>query len=181
MPKIAAIVLSLLAVVSCTKTSKPEEFRSDRGYRIMFDEAYYVTVDTPFEDAWSAVRKALEDLGWPIASEDEPSGMIATDEIEIGTNRDPYACRQWPGSLTRVDEMKCRLTVHVGAEDGQLMRIRAATHIEGRYVYLSSNGEEKVGGWWECTSTGEIESEFFDAVLSHLEPLKYNNQIYRPS
>lgn len=177
--RIPAVVLSIFLVVSCTKTSKPEEFRSDRGYKIMFEESYYVVVDVPFEDAWMAVLLSLEDLDWTVGTQIETSGMIATEEQTIGTNRDRYACRQWPGSRTRVDEMKCKLAVHVGSADGGATRIRASTSIEGRYVYLSSNGEEKIGGWWQCTSTGAIEGELFDAVLSRLEPLQYDQGVYR--
>jgi hypothetical protein len=178
MRKIVALVLSVAVSASCAKTSKPDEFRSDRGYEIFFEESYYVTLDVAFEDVWSAVRMSLADLDWNVADEVESSGMIATDEQTIGTNRDPYACRQWPGSQTRIDELKCRLTVQIGTED-DLTRIRASTRIEGRYVYLSSTGEEKIGGWWECTSTGEIEGELFDAVLSRLEPLRYDPPVYR--
>ena len=178
MSRITAVILSIVFFSSCAKTSKPDEFRSDRGYKILVDESYYVALEVPFEDAWAAVRMSLEELGWTVATEIETSGMIATEETTIGTNRDPYACRQWPGSRTRVDEMKCRLSVQVGSDDA-VTRIRASTHIEGRYVYLSSSGEEKIGGWWECTSTGEIEGELFDAVLSRLEPLKYEPPVYR--
>ncbi|MBP2680597.1 MAG: hypothetical protein H6Q78_460 [Candidatus Krumholzibacteriota bacterium] len=178
MCRIAVLVLAIIVSASCSKTSKPDEFRSDRGYRILFDESYYVTLDVPFEDAWSAVRMSLEDLGWSVENEVETSGIIETEETTIGTNRDPYACRQWPGSRTRVDEMTCRLSVQVSEESGAA-RIRASTHIAGRYVYLSSTGEEKIGGWWECTSTGEIEGELFDAVLSRLEPLRYESSLYR--
>jgi hypothetical protein len=176
--KNAVLVLVIIVSASCTKTSKPEEFRSDRGYRIFFDRSFYVTLEVPFEDAWSAVRWSLGDLDWVVETEIESSGMIATAEQTIGTNRDPYACRQWPGSQTRVDEMKCRLSVRVGTENN-LTLVRASTHIEGRYVYLSSTGEEKIGGWWECTSTGEIEGELIDAVLSRLEPLRYESSVYR--
>lgn len=176
--KNAVLVLGIILSASCAKTSKPEEFRSDRGYKIFFDQSYYIALEVPFEDAWSAVRMSLADLDWNVETEIETSGMIATEEQTIGTNRDPYACRQWPGSQTRIDEMKCRLSVQVGSDEG-VTRIRASTHIEGRYVYISSTGEEKIGGWWECTSTGEIEGELFDAVLSRLEPLKYESSVYR--
>jgi len=179
MSRISAIVLSLLVVVSCAKSSKPEEFRSDGGYKILFDESYYVAVGVPFEDAWMAVLLSLADLDWPVRTQIETSGMIATEEITIGTNRDPYACRQWPGSQTRVDEMKCKLVALVGSEDGVVTRIRVSTSIEGRYVYVSSEGDEKIGGWWRCTSTGEIEGELLDAILSRLEPLQYQQGLYR--
>ena len=178
MSRIAALVLSLVLLSSCTKTSKPEEFRSDKGYKIFFDRSYYITLDVPYEDAWSTVRMSLGDLDWVVESEDETSGTIETEDQTVGTNRDPYACRRWPGSLTRIDEMQCRLRVQVSSENG-LTLIRAATRIQGRYVYLSSTGEERIGGWWECTSTGEIEGELFDAVLSRLEPLKYESPVYR--
>jgi hypothetical protein len=75
--------------------------------------------------------------------------------------------------------MTARLAVHVGSDDGDVTRVRALADIQGRYVYVTSRGEERVGGWWPCTSTGEMESELFDAVLLRLEPLKYVPPVYR--
>ena len=170
-------VVSLLAC--CTKSSKPDELRSDRGYTIFFAESYYVDVEVSFEDAWVAVLAALEGLGWDVDSRIEASGAITTKEATVGTNRDRYACRQWPGSRTRVDEMTSKLALHLGSEDGRVTRVRALADIRGRYVYVTSRGEEKVGGWWPCTSTGEMESELFDDVLLRLEPLRYDPPVYR--
>jgi hypothetical protein len=174
------IVLAALFLLSaCGKPSTPDEFRSDQGYVILYAESYYVDVEVPFQNAWSAVRAALNDYGWEIDTEAETSGAMTTKEQTIGTNRDRYACRQWPGSTTRVDEMNAKLSIHVGSGDGRVTRIRALADINGRYIYLTSWGEEKVGGWWPCTSTGELESELFDATLTRLEPLRYVPPVYR--
>jgi hypothetical protein len=171
------VMLPLLAC--CTKSSKPEEFRSDRGHVVFFAESYYIDVELSFEDVWPTVLAALDDLDWVVDGQSEPSGEITTKEMTIGTNRDRYACRQWPGSRTRVDEMTSKLSLHVASDDGVVTRIRVLADINGRYIYIGSSGEEKVGGWWPCTSTGEMESEFFDALLVRLEPLKYDPPVYR--
>ena len=179
MGRLTTIILALSLLSSCTKSTKPAVLRSDHGYAVSFSESYYVDVEAPFEDAWATVVASLEDLEWTVATAVETSGLIATEETTIGTNRDRYACRQWPGSNTRVDEMTCKLTVHVGSDDGEVTRIRALADIKGRYTYISSSGEEKVGGWLPCTSTGEIETELLDTVLMRLEPLKYESPVYR--
>ncbi len=179
MARSTAILLALSLLSSCTKSSKLEELRSDRGYVVTFAESYYVDVEVPFDDTWATVLAALSDVGWTVETEVETSGLITTEETPIGTNRDRYACRQWPGSRTRVDEMTSKLAIHLGSDDGTVTRIRALADIKGRYTYLTSRGDEKVGGWWQCTSTGEIESELFDAVLLRLEPLKYDPPVYR--
>ncbi|UCH83988.1 MAG: hypothetical protein JSW50_16390, partial [Candidatus Latescibacterota bacterium] len=51
--------------------------------------------------------------------------------------------------------------------------------IEGRYVTSGSGSVERVAGWFRCVSTGQMEGEVFDAVLGRLEPLWYDNIIYR--
>lgn len=166
-------------LVSCSKSSKPDDFRSDRGYTVFFAGSYYIDVEVPFEDAWGTAIAALNDLEWEVDVQSETSGQITTKELTIGTNRDRYACRQWPGSRTRVDEMSSKLSLQIGSDDGTVTRVRALADIRGRYVYVASTGEEKVGGWWSCTSTGELESELFDAFLLRLEPLKYEAPVYR--
>lgn len=170
----------VLIASSCAKSSKPDDVVSDRGYPISFDETFYVVVETSFDDAWARARAALEDLGWPIDTESETSGMVTTDVVEMGTNRDRYACRQWTGSRTRLDVLRCKLIVQVTPSDETAIRVRARADIEGRYVYWTSRGDERVGGWWQCTSTGEIESEFFDAFLARFEPLQYEEPLFRP-
>jgi hypothetical protein len=177
--RITTISLALLAAISCARSSQPEEVVSDRGYKFLFEKDYYFDVELPFEDVWANVLSALEDLEWETDSEVQTAGMIVTKETTIGTNRDRYACRQWPGSATRVDEMRCRLAIQVGSGDGTITRVRAFANLEGRYLYISSIGDERVGGWWPCTSTGVIEAELFDDLLSRLEPLIYSPPVYR--
>jgi hypothetical protein len=179
MIRVTAMLMALSLICSCTKTVTPEELRTQRGYTYFFTESYYIDVGVPFDDAWAATLAALQDLGWTVDMEVETSGLITTKETTIGTNRDRYACRQWPGSATRVDEMEAKLVIHAGSEDGTIIRITALADINGRYTYINSRGEEKVGGWLPCTSTGEMESELFDAVLLRLEPLKYVAPVYR--
>jgi hypothetical protein len=174
-----AALVAFLLLISCTKSSKPEKFLSDRGYQVFFDQSYYVELEMPFADVWATVLVALQDLDWNVDTQTETAGMIMTGTATIGTNRDRYACPEWPGSATRVDEMRCKLAVHVAHENETVTRVRASTDIHGRYVYLTSRGDEKVGGWWPCTSTGKIESELFDALLSRFEPLKYDPPVYR--
>jgi hypothetical protein len=176
---VALVVLFAFASYSCTRSTKPDEIVSHHGYRFFFEKDYYVDVEASFDDVWATVISSLGDLEWRIDSQVETAGMIITKEETIGTNRDRYACRSWPGSATRVDEMRCTIAVHVGASEGAATRVRAFANLEGRYLYVSSVGEEKVGGWWPCTSTGEIEGEFFDALLSRLEPLKFVSPVYR--
>ena len=179
MRKLGAPLVALLLLISCTKSSKPEKFLSDRGYQVFFDQSYYVELEMPFDDVWATVVVALQDIGWNVDAQTEISGMMTTGMATIGTNRDRYACREWPGSRTRVDEMRCKLAVHVAAENETVTRVRASADIEGRYVYFTTRGDEKVGGWWPCSSTGKIESELFDALLSRFEPLKYDPPVYR--
>jgi len=175
----ALVVLLSFASYSCTRSTKSEEIVSHHGYTFFFEREYYVDVEASFDDVWATVLSSLGDLEWTVDSQVETAGMITTKEATIGTNRDRYACRSWPGSATRVDEMRCTLAVHLGTTEGTVTRVRAFANLEGRYLYVSSVGEEKVGGWWPCTSTGEIEGEFFDALLSRLEPLKFESPVYR--
>ncbi len=178
MRRIAVALVAVVALSSCTKLLKSNEFVSDRGYKIAFDKSYYVEVELPFDDVWATLHVVLPELGWTVATDIETSGTIATEEATIGTNRDRYACREWPGSATRVDEMRCKIAIHVRRESDTVTRVEALADISGRYVYLSSTGEEKVGGWWQCNSTGAIESELFDAFLTRFEPLKYEAPVY---
>ena len=178
--RLAVALVCLLLVSSCTRSSKRDEVVSDRGYAISADDAFYVIVEAPHEDAWMNVLLALEDLGWPIDTETDASGFITTEVVEMGTNRDRYACREWPGSRTRVDLLRSKLVVHIESVSDTVTRVRAFTNIEGRYVYWNSLGEERVGGWWQCTSTGEIESELFDAFLTRFEPIWYDRSVFRP-
>ncbi len=173
-------LVCLLLVSSCTKSSKRDEVVSDRGYAILADDAFYVIVEVPYEDAWVNALLALEDLDWPIDTETDASGFTTTEVVEMGTNRDRYACRVWPGSRTRVDALRSKLVVHIESVSATVTKVRALANIEGRYVYWNSRGEEKVGGWWQCTSMGEIESELFDAFLTRFEPIWYDQPVFRP-
>jgi hypothetical protein len=174
-----AALLCLLLVSACTKSSKPDEIVTNRGYAVLADDAFYVTVEAPYEDARATALLALEDLDWTIDTEADASGFITTGVLEMGTNRDRHACRGWPGSRTRVDLLRSKLVVHIEPVSDTVTKVRALANIEGRYVYWSSTGEEKIGGWWQCTSTGEIESELFDALLTRFEPIWYDPPVFR--
>lgn len=180
MNRIACILVILVVASSCSKTATPDNVVTDHGYTFLFDETYYVDVEIPYKDAWFNILYALEDYEWPIEYDSELSGTITTEQTDIGTNRDRYACRQYMDSRTRVDAMTCRLRVQVSPVDEIVTRIRIQAEIQGRYVYVTSRGDEKVGGWWKCTSTGEIEGEIFDSFLSRVEPIKYVAPVYRP-
>lgn len=179
MQRTLVMLAAILFLGSCGGSSNPDRFRSDQGYEVYYNDLYYVNVEVPFEDAWAAVRIALRELEWEIESEDVVSGTVITREQTIGTNRDRYACRQWPGSTTRVDEMGAKLSIHVGQDDSMITHIRAMADIQGRYTYISSTGEERIAGWWSCVSTGELESELFDAALVKLEPLRFVAPVYK--
>ena len=179
MSRIARILVNLVLASSCSKSANPDKIVSDHGYPFLFDETYYVDVEIPYEDAWVNIFFALEDFEWPIEYESKTTGTITTETVDIGTNRDRYACRQYLDSRTRVDAMTCQLRVQVSRVDEVVTRVRILADIRGRYVYLTSRGDEKVGGWWQCSSTGEIEGEIFDSFLSRVEPIKYVAPVYR--
>ncbi len=180
MNRIARILLVLIVASSCSKSANPDNVLTDHGYTFLYDEVFYVDIEISYEDAWFNILYALEDYEWPIEYDSQTSGTITTELTDIGTNRDRYACRNYLDSRTRVDAMACKLRVQVSPVNEIVTRIRIQAEIRGRYVYVSSRGDERVGGWWECTSTGEIEGEIFDSFLSRVEPIKYVAPIYRP-
>ena len=179
MIRCAFILVILGLLLSCSNSADPDRIMSDRGNPYLFDETYFIDVEVPYEDAWFNLLYSIEELAWPIEYESKTAGTITTGTLDIGTNRDRYACRQWLDSRTRVDKMTCKLQIQVAPGDNGVTRIRIQAEIRGRYVYVSSRGDERVGGWWLCTSTGEVEGEIFDSFLSRTEPLKYVAPVYR--
>ncbi len=179
MNRIAHILVIVFLASSCSKSANPDKVMSDYGNAFLFDETYYINIEIPYEDAWFNVLFALEDFDWPIEYESQTSGTITTEMTNIGTNKDRYACRDFMDSRTRVDAMTCQLRVQVTRVDEHVTRIRILADIRGRYVYATSMGDEHVGGWWKCTSTGEIEGEIFDSFLSRVEPVRYVAPVYR--
>jgi hypothetical protein len=179
MNRIARILVILILASSCSKSANPDKIMSDYGNAFLFDETYYINIEISYEDAWFNILFALEDFEWPIEYESQTSGTIKTEMTDIGTNKDRYACRDFMDSRTRVDAMTCRLCVQVARVDELVTRIRIQADIRGRYVYGTSRGDEHVGGWWTCTSTGKIEGEIFDSFLSRVEPVRYVAPVYR--
>jgi hypothetical protein len=128
---------------------------------------------------WWTVVEVLEAYDWPIESAVEDAGIIRTEVLTMGTNRDRYACREWPGATARVDQLRARLQIRVAASSDGTCSLRVDATIEGRYVTSGSGTIERVAGWFDCVSTGEIEGEVFDAVLGRLEPLWYDDPVFR--
>lgn len=173
----ALIILGLL--FSCSKNHKPDVVYTDRDYPVLFEEGFFVKLDMPVEDVWWTMIEVLEAYDWPIESAMEDAGMIRTEMMTMGTNRDKYACREWPGSAARVDQLRARLQIRIiGLPDGT-SSLGVNAEVEGRYVTGRSGMEERVAGWFQCVSTGEIEGEVYDAVLSLLEPIWYDDPIFR--
>ncbi|MEJ2721220.1 MAG: hypothetical protein P8181_08765 [bacterium] len=179
MRKVLPLLILTVLLVSCSKTKKPDIVLSDAGYPISYENGFYVTLDVPVEDIWWTLLEVLERYGWPIESAVEDTGTIRTELVTMGTNRDKYACRQWPGSTARVDQLRARLYIRVAAHPNGTSTLEINAGIEGRYVTAGAGTVERVAGWFPCTSTGEIEGEVFDAVLGRLEPIWYDNSVYR--
>ncbi|UCG53356.1 MAG: hypothetical protein JSW58_07330 [Candidatus Latescibacterota bacterium] len=179
MAKVTTAVLSLILFLSCTRAHRPDVVTSAAGYQLSYDDGWFVTIEVPFEDAWWTVVGVLEEYGWTIEGMTEESGSIATEQLTMGTNRDPYACRRWPGSTARVDRLRAQLILHLSplSDGAVILRINAV--VEGRYVTAGSGVVERIAGWFDCNSTGRIEGEIFDAFLNRLEPIWYDSQVYR--
>jgi hypothetical protein len=172
----ALIVLCIL--FSCSKTHKTEVVYSDRGYPVLYDDGFFVKLDMPIENLWWTMIEVLEAYDWPVESALEIDGSIRTELLVMGTNRDRYACREWIGSSARIDQLRARLEIQLtGLSDGT-SSLAVNAEIEGRYV-TTSGTEERIAGWFQCASTGEIEGEIFDAVLGRLEPIWYDDPIFR--
>ena len=105
--------------------------------------------------------------------------MIRTELLTMGTNRDRYACREWPGSTARVDQLRARLQIRIAGLSDGTTSLSVNAEVEGRYVTAGSGTIERIAGWFQCVSTGEIEGEIFDGVLGRLEPLWYDDPVFR--
>ena len=147
-------VLSVLLLLSCAPARSPDKPDTDT-------ERVY---SAPFDRAWAAVTVVLEAQGWPIDTESDVSGSIATEFLTIGVNRDRNACPGFVGDNRRIDEMRCKLIVHVRSLSEYETEIRVNAIIEGRVVLAYTSLSERFVKWTPCTSTGTIESEILDAV-----------------
>jgi hypothetical protein len=179
MVRLASALIFVVLLVSCSKTQKPDVVLSDRGYPISHDGGFLVKIDIPVEDVWWPLIEILDAYGWQIEFSVEEDGTIQTELLTMGTNRDRYACREWPGSTARVDQLRARLHIRVAALPDGTSSLEINADIEGRYVTRGSGTVERVAGWFPCASTGEIEGEVFDAVLGRLEPIWYDDPIFR--
>ncbi|UCH82672.1 MAG: hypothetical protein JSW50_09310, partial [Candidatus Latescibacterota bacterium] len=110
---ICTVIVAIGILLSCSKSNKPDVVESDRGYAIYFDEGFFVKLDMPKEDVWWTVLEVLEAYGWPVESALEDAGTIQTETLNVGTNRDQYACREWPGATARVDQLRAALRILV--------------------------------------------------------------------
>lgn len=178
MPRYHLAIVILLSLLSCGKPSGPDTIRTDRGYTIAFEDAWVAIVEAKYADAYWAVGEAVQRLGWTIRLSNEKTGDMVTDDIEIGSNRDPYACDVWFRHEAAVlDEVRCTLEINVVPMSQTLTKITANAKIRGKFITTGPGGGGI--GWLDCVSTGKIEGEFFDAVLGEFEPLRYDPPVYR--
>jgi hypothetical protein len=156
MTRIAAVTFSVLFVLSCTSAPKPDVTDTERPYPASFDRA------------WRAVTIVLEDHGWPIETANELSGTIATEFATVGVNRDKNACPVFVGDNRRINEMRCKLVVHLVSISEFETEIRVNAILEGKVVAMYTSGSERFVKWTACSSTGTIEKEILDAVANEL-------------
>jgi hypothetical protein len=143
-----------LLFLSCTSARSPDKPDTDteRVYPVSFDRA------------WRAVGVVLETQGWLIETESEVSGSIATEFVLVGVNRDRNACPAFVGDNRRIDQVRCKLIVHVRGLSEYETEIKANAILEGRVVLAYTSLSERFVKWMPCTSTGTIEKEILDAV-----------------
>ena len=147
-------VFSVLFVLSCTFARSPDTL----------DEDTMLISTASFDRAWWAVANVLAEHGWPIETESEESGSIATEFVLVGVNRDRNACPTFVGDTRRIDQVRCKLIVHVRSLSERETEIQVNAILEGRVVAAYSTLSERIVKWTPCTSTGNIEKEILHAV-----------------
>ena len=111
-----------------------------------------------------AVANVLSEHGWPIETESEVSGSVATEFVLVGVNADRNACSSFVGDDRYIDQLRCKLVVHVRSLSEQETEIHVNALIEGRVVATHSTMGDRVIKWTPCSSTGRIEKEILHAV-----------------
>ena len=147
-------VFSVLFVLSCTSARSPDT--PDDDTRLVSPAS--------FERAWWAVTNVLAEHGWPIETESEVSGSVATEFVMVGVNSDRNACPAFVGDNRRIDQMRCKLVVHVRSLSEQETEIEVNAILEGRVVATYSSLSERFIKWTPCSSTGTIEKEILHAI-----------------
>lgn len=106
------------------------------------------TIPAPLDATWNALVALFGERGWPIATIDKGSGIIATDWLKMP---DGYAdCGSAP--LARIVGTKGRFNVIVrGEDDGTRITVNA------RFQQVRTFDGQ--AGVVECTSTGRVEAE----------------------
>jgi hypothetical protein len=145
---------AVLFVLSCTSARSPDTPDDDTT----------ITSPVTFERAWWAVANVLAEHGWPVETESEVSGSVATEFVLVGVNSDRNACPSFVGDDRRIDQMRCKLIVHVRSLSEQETEIEVNAILEGRVVATYSSLSERFIKWTPCSSTGTIEKEILHAI-----------------
>jgi hypothetical protein len=154
MTKRLVAVFSVLFVLSCTSARSPDTLDDDTR----------LVASASFDRAWWAVGNVLAEHGWPVETESEVSGSIATEFVLVGVNRDRNACPTFVGDNKRIDQMRCKLIVHVRSLSDDETEIQVNAILEGRVVASYTSLSERFVKWTPCTSTGSIEKEILHAI-----------------
>lgn len=151
--------------------------------------------DNPFDEVWSALLDALYESNTLVQNADETTGIISLQEwITTDTLVESRYCdcgyhsfkvrtyRGWERKPTKqVDDPRIAQTVfYVKAQDSLHTEVKILNRFHISYATQTGLFEKwltgKDGGlagtrypeFWECTSTGKFESQFFQMVETNL-------------
>jgi hypothetical protein len=112
-----------------------------------------------------AVVAVLRARGVAIDVDDPVLGVIATEFAPVSPALEEMACTGFStGEGEAVDAIRFRLRIEVAPRGRLLTRVRVYADVQGRVVHADTG----TGAWVDCTSAGEIERDFLDAVQDAL-------------
>jgi len=142
--------LVCLALAACASTPVPRQIQNS------------FPVDQPFEKVWQAVIETFAELNLPIMNMEKVSGLIVTDWISFRgqKNETGYcSCGKARFPLSEVDRTgKFNVYVKKTSEGSCEMKVNSVFEKTAAY----ENTIEK----HPCVSTGKLEKEIYDLVLS---------------
>lgn len=129
-------LLFAFAAAACATAPRPHEVQRSE------------TIDADVDTTWAALISLFGERGWPIATLDKGSGMIATDWLKMP---DGYAdCGSAP--LAHIVGTKGRFNIIArSVDDGTRITVNA------KFQQVRTLGD--VAGVVDCTSTGGVETQ----------------------
>lgn len=145
-----ALGLLLIVTMGCATAPKPRTIEN----AFHFDRTY--------DEIWTAVMESMADLNLPIATLEKDSGLIATDWIGFGYDKQVCDCGGAGIAIDHERQGKFNIFVKKGAAGGVEVKINTVFQVRRELMDTMTTVN--------CYSTGSLEAQIKGLISKKLSP-----------